>query len=252
MKFMLFHFSAFPKNVKLMVAHINCTVCSRLLVLSFPIPLNETFSRLYWYLFLKVWNKISFYIGAENEKIKVGRGVLTLSILWRPPLLPTPFSNFVQPPLSATFNPTHNAHSVVLFILLNGWSHHIWCATFLNDIIDVQMLSLRTLMRFLCNKASSLLMSDTWCGFSLPLWFDITHANNHKHTQRHITHSGGSRPIYPFKHIFTPTVMCSQHLSLLYWMNNSLISKMYFPQCLFFSKIIHKSHISWLDAIRLG
>ena len=37
-------------------------------------------------------------------------------------------------------------------------------------------------------------------------------------------------------------------------MNNSLISKTYFPQCLFFSKIIlmWKSFINWYDAIRLG
>ena len=105
MKFMLFHFSAFPKNVKLMVAHINCTVCSRLLVLSFPIPLNETFSRLYWYLFLKVWNKISFYIGAENEKIKVGRGVLTLSILWRPPFTAYSLFEFRPTPLVCHLQP---------------------------------------------------------------------------------------------------------------------------------------------------
>ena len=37
--------------------------------------------------------------------------------------------------------------------------------------------------------------------------------------------------------MFTPPVMCSQQLSLLQWMNNSLISKFYFPQCLFFSKL---------------
>ena len=106
MKFMLFHFSAFPKNVKLMVAHINCTICSRLLVLSFPIPLNETFSRLYWYLFLKVWNKISFYIGAENEKIKVGRGVLTLSILWRPPFTAYSLFEFRPTPLVCHLQPS--------------------------------------------------------------------------------------------------------------------------------------------------
>ena len=36
-------------------------------------------------------------------------------------------------------------------------------------------------------------------------------------------------------------------------MNNSLISKIYFPQCLFFPKIIHleKSYLCRLDAIRL-
>ena len=33
--------------------------------------------------------------------------------------------------------------------------------------------------------------------------------------------------------------MCSQQQSLLHWMDNSLISKNYFPQCLFCSKIIH-------------
>ena len=36
-------------------------------------------------------------------------------------------------------------------------------------------------------------------------------------------------------------------------MNNSLVSKIYFPQCLFFSKIhLEKSYICWLDAVRLG
>ena len=33
--------------------------------------------------------------------------------------------------------------------------------------------------------------------------------------------------------------MCSQQLPLLFLINNSLISKIYFPICLFFSKIIH-------------
>ena len=37
-------------------------------------------------------------------------------------------------------------------------------------------------------------------------------------------------------------------------MNNYLNSKIYFPQCLFFPKIIclEKSYICWLDAVRLG
>ena len=54
-------------------------------------------------------------------------------------------------------------------------------ATFLNDIMDVQMLSLRILMHVLCNKVSGLLRSDTWYSFLLVLWFDITHTNKHKH-----------------------------------------------------------------------
>ena len=43
-------------------------------------------------------------------------------------------------------------------------------------------------------------------------------------------------PPHSYKYIFTPPVMCSQQLSLLYWKNNSLISKMYFWQCHFFFK----------------
>ena len=39
-----------------------------------------------------------------------------------PHCLPRPFSNFVQPS-----------------ILANGWSHHIWCAISLNDIMDLHM-----------------------------------------------------------------------------------------------------------------
>ena len=42
-------------------------------------------------------------------------------------------------------------------------------------------------------------------------------------------------------------------LSVLYWMNNSLISNIYFPQCLLFSRITHlrRSYICWLDSMRL-
>ena len=74
----------------------------------------------------------------------------------------------------------------------------------------------------------------------------------HAHTQTHTTHSGAITQ--PYKYIFTPPAMCSQQLTLLHWMDNSLISKNYVPQCLFFSRIIHlqRSYICWLDAIRLG
>ena len=158
-----------------------------------------------------------------------------------PPLLTAPFASNLT-----------TAHSVVLFLWLNGRLRHISYATFLNDIMDVQMLSFKILMHVLCNKVSSLLRSDTWCSFLLVLWFDITHTQKTQtHTQRHTTHSQASRPTHPFKYTFTPTVMCSQQLSLLHWMNNSVTSKTYFPQCFFFSKIIHLQKSCWLDAIRL-
>ena len=143
------------------------------------------------------------------------------SILWRSPFTDYPFAS----------NST-TAYSVVLFLWLNGWSRHIWCATFLDDIKNVQMLSFRTLMHVLYKKVSSLLRPETWCSFC---WY----ADLISHTQTGTTHLGASRPTHSCKYIFTPTVTCSQQLSLLHWMNNSLTSKIHFPQCLFFSKIIH-------------
>ena len=53
-------------------------------------------------------------------------------------------------------NPT--SHSVVLFLWLNVWSHQIWWANLLNDIMNVHMSSLRTFMHVLCNKASNFIV----------------------------------------------------------------------------------------------
>ena len=74
-------------------------------------------------------------------------------------------------------------------------------------------------------------------------WSDITHM------QTHTTHSESNRLTQPYKYILTPPAMCSQQLSVLHWMNNSLISKIYFPQCLF---VCGSRYICWLDAIRLS
>ena len=43
----------------------------------------------------------------------------------------------------------------------------------------------------------------------------------------------------PIKYILTPPITCTQHLSILHWINNLLIPKIYFPQCLCFSKFTH-------------
>ena len=43
------------------------------------------------------------------------------------------------------------------------------------------------------------------------------------HTQTHTTHvtyTGAKRLIHPCKYILTLPVKCSQHLSVLHWMNN--------------------------------
>ena len=103
----------------------------------------------------------------------------------------------------------------------------------------------KTLMCVLCNKVSSLLRSDTlWFFTGTLIWYHTytqtnTHTHTHTHTHKDTKHTRASRLTHPYKYIFISPAMCSQQLSLLHWMNNSLIPKIYFLQCLFFSKIIH-------------
>ena len=89
----------------------------------------------------------------------VGRVALN-PLLYKDPLycLPPLFqilSNPPTPPSLFPATPIPIAYTVVLFLCLNGWLQHNWCAILLNDIIDIHMLRLRTLMHVLCNKASS-------------------------------------------------------------------------------------------------
>ena len=99
-------------------------------------------------------------------------------------------------------------------------------------------------MCVLCNKASSLLRSDTWFFAGALIWY-----HTHKDTQ----HTRASRLTHPYKYIFAPFVICLQQPTLLHLMDNLMISK-YFPGCYFFLIIIHlqRSYIFWLDAIRPG
>ena len=66
------------------------------------------------------------------------------------------------------------------------------------------------------------------------------------HTQKHKQYTQG--PINWHNDLLTPPVMCSQQLSTLHWMNNSMISKLYFPQRLF----ICKSNISVIRCNKLS
>ena len=102
-----------------------------------------------------------------------GRGVLTPCFMKTPLYcVPPSFSNFVQPsppsPHPSSLLPPIpflTAHCVVLFLWLNGWSRHIWCAILRNDM-DVHMSHHRTLICVLCNKASSFIVC---IGVSTPL-----------------------------------------------------------------------------------
>ena len=71
-------------------------------------------------------------------------------------LPPSPFANFVQPTPTALF--------VVLFLWLNGRLYHIWCTVLLNDIMDLQMLSLVILVPhlYVCFLQQGIMFTEVW------------------------------------------------------------------------------------------
>ena len=95
-------------------------------------------------------------------KDKVGREVLTSYFIKTSPILPNLLFQILSnpPPSLLPPTPTPTGHYVVLFIWLNGWLHHTWCAILLNVIMDVHMSSLMALilMLVLCNKASDFIV----------------------------------------------------------------------------------------------
>lgn len=78
-----------------------------------------------------------------------------------------------------------------------------------------------------CNKVSNLLRSETMCFFASILWHDIT-----------VTHKGTEyrRLKHQHKYKLTSPVMCLQQQCVLHWMDQSLVSKIYFV-C--FLKVTH-------------
>ena len=145
----------------------------------------------------------------------VGRGLLSVLFYEDPlptPMLPTrPFSNFCQPsPPSRTClsppTPTVIVFSVVLFLWLNGWSHHI--------NMDLHISSLGTLLPegpwcVSYARRHQVYWGLKQCGFSLVLGFDITR-------KTYTAQSGASRLTHPYKFLFKWPVICSQQLPLLH------------------------------------
>ena len=86
----------------------------------------------------------------------------------RPPYISyPPSSNFVHPLLSCCLQPhPHCSFSCLVSLAELVIASHLRCAILLNDIMDVHMPSLRTLMRLLCNKESSFIVC---LGASSPL-----------------------------------------------------------------------------------
>ena len=65
-------------------------------------------------------------------------------ILARPSTLSSPIFKFCITPLAHP--PLFTAFLLVLILWLNEWSHHIWCVILLNEIMDLNMPSLRNLV----------------------------------------------------------------------------------------------------------
>ena len=120
-------------------------------------------------------------------------------------------STFVHSPLISLLRPppTPTVLSAVLFVWLNKWSHHIWCAVFLPDNMDLHMSSLGTLVP-----------ERPWCVFYAIRHLNITGTLIWYHSQTHTAHSGTSTLTStltdPYKYKFTPPVMCSCQLPLLH------------------------------------
>ena len=153
------------------------------------------------------------------------------------------FQILFNPPSLSLPTPTLNALFVVLFLWLNGWSCRIWFTFSILWIYICRALvpcTRRTLIVFYATR------HQVYWGLThdvVSCWyFDlISHTHTHIDTQHT---QGGSRLTDLYEYIFTLPAMSSQQLSLLHWMNNLLISKIYLPQCLSFffffsSTIIH-------------
>ena len=159
------------------------------------------------------------------------------------PYITYPYPSFKICPNASLPLSRHLQHPPpLLFLWLNGWSYHIWCVILLNDVMNLHMLGL-----------GNLVPEKPWCVFCAirrQVYWGLIHNvfltgtliwyHTRTNTHRHITHWGAKRLTHPYKYIFTPLVLCSQQLCLLQWMDNSLISKVYFPQYLFNSSWLVK------------
>ena len=111
--------------------------------------------------------------------------------------------------------PTPTAFSAVMFLWLNGWSWHIWCAILLDDSMDLYMSSLGTLVP-----------ERPWCVFHATrcqvywilthnmvfyLYSDLISITHNTHT----TYSGTSRLTPPIN-IYLHHLICA-HSSYLYF-----------------------------------
>ena len=128
-----------------------------------------------------------FLLGDNNSVIVknsaiVGREFLTPYFIKTHPYIVylSLFSSFVHPLT------THTALIIAFFFLTEGWLWHIWCIILLNDIMDLHMLSLGTVV--LKDFAVCFMQQDVkftevwqimWLFISTQNWYH-THMHSHK------------------------------------------------------------------------
>ena len=149
--------------------------------------------------------------------------------------MPTPFFKILTSPTHTHTHTLQHSNTPILFLFSCFFDLACGCTT--SDVLFYLMTlwipwylcTTRAFQCALCNKTS------VYWGLThdmvLVPWFDITHRQT-----RNTTHTGGNRLTHTYKYI--TTIMCSQQLSVLHFMNNSLISKFYFTE-------FHNVFASW-------
>ena len=132
-------------------------------------------------------------------------------------LPPTHFQILSTPPLSCHLQPP----PPLLVLWLNGWSHHIWCAILLNDIINLHMSSLGTLVPegpwylFYAKRRQvywGLTHNVVFCWYSNLILRTQTHTYTHKDIQ----HTQGLVDLHTHINIYLHHLLCA-HSSYLYY-----------------------------------
>ena len=115
------------------------------------------------------------------------------------------------PPFPITTNPP----PPLLFLWLNGWWCLVWCAILLNDIMDLHMPSLDTLVTegAWCMFYATWRQVEVWdltkCGFC---WYSnmISHTQTHTYTHKDTQHTQGPVDLHTHINIYL------HHSSYLY------------------------------------
>ena len=106
------------------------------------------------------WGLVLWW-GVGKSLYIVSRRVLIPLFNEEPLYIAYPLLQFLSNPPPPYFPVNSNPHpypptvlSAVLFLWLNGWSHHVWCAILLNDNMDIHMSTLGTVVP-----------EEPWCVF---------------------------------------------------------------------------------------